>query len=538
MDRLSLFGFLTRFHNEHFLFLWKSWYFLALRSFGVEPIGWHAWIIGFQCLGALALHKLALQLSASRMSAAIAGLLWAGASFGSFDNPLTWIGASHLAMATSLVVVAALGASRGTHQPVSLTVLWTALALTCSFLMMSSIVVFSVLVPLVVVLRWSSYSGTQRWATLTAWALPAAGIVAIQLWGISHQGFEATAPSEQKDLGNALPGFLAAYGSAAARLIAGISFKNSEPAVALSLLLITVFVVGWFRSQRWLLPICVATALHTALVAFARSEFPPSQFQAMGRFTYIPTLAVACVFVSSAEMLLATLKLQGSRYLVPGAVALGLMFVGGQLRQSYSTVQLCAVVNADSYRPWSQSRELLNEIDAGDRQRHQPTRIPDFPISCRSFVQSLSGFQAYLNNGHIADSSEPRSRLQVVAIAEMTKDDWAYLEKQLTGSENPQARLWLEAIQEMITLEQFVVAVNKEAVPVFLPEIAFPFPTTRRATLSALLTMLGSDTSLIEVKPNASITDQQRSSSVRRLGKVAHPFASQFAKLLNVPPAP
>lgn len=152
--------------NEHLLPLWRGWYYVSWRLFGLEPTGWHVTVALIHGLSAAALFVV-LRAYTGRLMASVFGAgLWAMAGFGGWDSPVCWIAASHLAFGVAwfLAAMACLTRYRNAGWR------WPALMAACMTLAVLAMSAMWALLPALVAQWWLlERRPGEGWMPLRRW---------------------------------------------------------------------------------------------------------------------------------------------------------------------------------------------------------------------------------------------------------------------------------------------------------------------------------------------------------------------------------
>jgi len=298
-------------HNEHFLPLWKTWYYATYQTWGREPLPWHVAISTAHFIGAAAL-VLTLRSMIGPSRALTAGFIWAGASFGNFDAPQVWIGSSHATFGVALWLLASAAATGFATRwwliaALAVGVFWTAaLASMLALLVLTA--------PLIAQTWWIEFQKRpdamlRKTCFLAAILLPTAAGVVAQLV-VPHDDTDRRKPGPRSAIVT-LQGTGLLFAASSGNLVlppSAVGPAQQDHAwqaavatpIAATIGLIAMIGIGWlfWRSQRpgihgghraiaWAI---VAAVPWTLLACFHLSDESTTVLASHGRYRVSPTL--------------------------------------------------------------------------------------------------------------------------------------------------------------------------------------------------------------------------------------------------------
>lgn len=279
-------------HNEQFLPLWRLWYFVAWRVFGLDPTAWHLLITISHGLSAVFAYLL-VERYAGRLGGLVTGFLWAGTTIGTFDSPLMWIAPSHFAIAIffHLASLAANRLASGPHWPV-----WTivmSLALAAGLFTMGSTLPIALLLPL----QRYWVDGTRRrpkrenalW--FAAWGAPIIGAIISQIVVVTpriHYLVDLVGP----------PDWIKAFNIEFLVFIVSLEHLLPWPllsavgsyAALVGFLLLLAFSRLKGPALRFTVASFLVMALYTFAACAARTHYETDRILGWGRYRYAPSL--------------------------------------------------------------------------------------------------------------------------------------------------------------------------------------------------------------------------------------------------------
>lgn len=515
--RDSWWRFLTGYHNEHQLFLWKLWYAGTWKVFGLAPVAWHIMIALGQALGALGLYGTLRGIGVRLIPAATAGCLWAGATIGGFDSPLIWIAASHLAFGVSWMLLASWVASRATDDNGMLPSIGCAVFVAASVATMSAM---ALLFPLVIGGLWFSKLAKSPWQRLKWLApalIPVVVVVSMQLYMSSLGMLKAPTDSGGEVGPAAIAKVLAVGGNALANTLAGLAFENTTLSAAFGVVVLAV-VLGLMPEVRrvalWMLP---PTIVYLLMVATARSDFPVDKFAGMGRFQYLPILAWCAIIGVVCGNGLERLK---SRRVGFATCCFGLVgiYLICQVTLAHRSVALANEVNAPSEGPWKANIALVRSIASGGSMT-----LPDIPVPSRSFHQYLSGMVAY--------ATGRGQKLEVRAWPDMNMTEIDAAIQLLRGISSETSVAWADTLALGKAFREFFLLMSDRGASIKLPNIQVPIPKTKPMLLSQVQQLVAPELTR-SVPVVDQITVKEVEVAISQLSSVEHPIARELLGIL------
>lgn len=389
-------------HNDHVLPLYRAWFLVAWRLFGLEPAPWHATIALFQAASGFALFALMRRFSDSPVVPLFASAAWAGAAIGGWDGPLCWIASSLQVPAGAALLAAMACATRGGSPTSRAWATGMGFFLALSVLWMGAMLV---VLPIVLVAFALSERGTLGTRSLGRFWL-AAGILPVLLVGIpillasSRARAKVAAPDPLQVVETSRRFVLVALNS-----VAGLSGSSVDSGFIASVvhpttgvLLAALLAAVLLRRRIDLrVPFLVGApaAVMTLAALVARRSFPTEMLLSWGRYRYLPTLAL----IVGASALLGGVLSGSSRRRRP-AVAAGIgvllgVFLAGQVTLAKRTAGRLL----SNLEPVVAEREALRDAiralsDAGRRQG-EPLRFPDGDATIGVVRHSLAHFRTF-----------------------------------------------------------------------------------------------------------------------------------------------
>ncbi|MBX7168131.1 MAG: hypothetical protein K1X74_17480 [Pirellulales bacterium] len=444
--------FLFQLHNEHFLPAWKLWYFGMWRLSRHDFTVWHiamslAHLVSGLCLFVVLRHYLQ-----HPVAAGVGTCLWLVAAIGGFENPLLWIGASHLSMALAWVLAAAACVTRLNRPRAALALAAMVACMALAVLTMGTTWLMLLALPVQVVLlerpasrtaaapnRWRVWVGTwlATFVALGAWTLPMA----------AHTAGADAARRDPAALVEALARACANLELAWSRLLIGYRSVPDFARLATEVAIVSFVLVGALivlrASWRRLLAGFVLVFPFVVLCQLARLSFPWQSVLDWGRYNYLPTLLGCIVAAEICEALLR--RFQGTgRYVL--ALAITLTLTVATIRQLELARDSSELFNTIEQRIKSEvhsRRAAMQRLTEQARRQGRPVRMLEFPLAW-PYLPYLSTLVDRLED-------EVEGNVQVSIARAYTADDLAY------------ARQTLGALQGDPVVDQWAQFLDKTA---------------------------------------------------------------------------
>jgi len=518
LGRISWIDFLSRYHNEHQLFVWKLWYIGCWSAFGLNPVGWHVCIAFAQAAAGVSIFGIASGVGVPRVAAVMTGFFWSAASFGGFDNPLIWIAASHLAFGFTWLLLASWVAVAGIQFPGYMRPVLTCGLLFCSFLTMSAMVIPSIMIPLLLLPAMKSLGTKLRVAWLLSWLLPLIAIIGLQFLVMLET--PQTAEHGSRQLSRVPTLMVSAYGGALARLVAGDISIGTDQSILACLIGFSLIYFCSRPCRHLLLAVGIATAAYTLIVTVARCAYPPEFFITLTRFQYLAAFFWCVTLGTATGAAWRYLGQYGREAATVFLAVVGLLYLSLQFRQATFAKADFSELSRPSYEPWLENQMLLDELGS------QTKRLADFPVTNRSFAQSLSGFASYCNFRK-ADVT-PIHLLRIADIDE--------IKTCLSKSKNPQSARWQQTLEMEVNHRNFFtslasIADSNQSIP--LPQLLITLPTTSRISLLEWQRYCAPDLNHRFMGDQSRTTQSDWLRLVEDLGKVSHPLARELEPVVR-----
>ncbi len=452
LGRLSWMEFFLRFHNEHFIGLWKVWYLLTWQLSGTNPIGWHIGITLGHSFSAIFLYLTLRHFALDSPIPAVASFAWAGAAIGRWDNPLLWIAASHLSFAIMWLMAATwcmtkCREERGWY--------WWAIAMAASVtaaictMGVTALMTVSLMVQFVWLHQGMKLPAPKRGVWFLAWFVPFACGTIWQVYVLSRAHLPTTAGQETVTIGGMLQGTMTLFSVALGHLFSGLIWDTQAWGVALPVL---VGAAAWAvvaydsRLRNVTILLFLTCAAYTVVVARARANMPPDVLASFGRFLYVPTLSWCVVIAVAATSLVQRVVLKPSlRFPLSMALACGYLIQQSGLAAHSS--QMFVELNHEVVNVLPDNVRLVEQLQSSLGNDTNSVEISDFPVFVRPLYQPFSVLRAYARQeNHGGDF-----RVVLRPIQELES-----LRNVLQTIDNPEALRWL-ALLETLEAHHFVL---------------------------------------------------------------------------------
>lgn len=446
-------SFLLTPHNEHLIPLWRLWYFVAWRCFGLDPTAWHLLITIGHGVSALFVY-LIVERHAGWRGGLAAGILWAGATIGAMDNPVIWIAASHLALSVDFHL-ASLAANRLTAGPRWLLgTIVMGLTLTAGLLTMGATLPIAMLLPLERYWLDGAWRRPKRenivW--LLAWGAPVlASIIAQVFWVTPRINYlvEAVGPPDWiKAIHLEVSGFV-------------LALEQLLPWPILSVDATLPTMIGWAAAltltfalaredgdaRRFLVASFLVLAGYAFLACAARSRWQAETVIGWGRYRYAPTLWWVMAIGVGAGGLSRGLGQRGRRLLATAAIILLPGYLIRQAILAQSATERFAQTWGRSTDDFFKFLAATEELDQLAAKSGVQVTLPDGPLfGGLNFYRSQAidlGISPALTNVRFAPpeavDSDDRDRAQAL-IANVTRPGREILRQSLAPPDIPESQ--------------------------------------------------------------------------------------------------
>ncbi|MBX7164781.1 MAG: hypothetical protein K1X74_00410 [Pirellulales bacterium] len=434
-------------HNEHFIPLWRLWYYASWTWFRDFDPAWHVAMSAAHLAIGLGLFVLLRRYLSDPRAAAAGACVWLLAAIGSIDNPLLWISASHLSLGLAWIVGAMVCQTRCAGPRPRRWALALGVCMVGAVTTMGTLWLVTLVLPVQALLleRRTAHAPGDRarrswplavwlvtFLVLGAWTVP----LAIAAPSAHHLPIEPAALVQA--VGRACANFAVAW----TRLWIG---QRPIPPTA-QLAMETVLVLGliaalaiYLRVNVRLLAVLAVLCLpYTILVHLARLDIPAENVLDWGRYGYVPTLAWCGVLALLADRAAVRWAGRGERL----RTALALAAVGAlvwlawvQVGLARSSGERFAEIERDIEKQVREYQPAMMALAGqGDRLGH-PVRLLEIPLG-RPHVPKLSTVVECLHR-RIA------GRVQVTCAERYTDDDFqAALAALRAAGSDPVLRQW------------------------------------------------------------------------------------------------
>lgn len=311
---ISWFEYIMTPYREHFLPVWRAWYYITWSEVGVDPWLWHVGITTVHAFSAVCLFYILRRYLGNLVAAATGTLLWAVCSFGRMDNTLNWIAASHFTFGVAWMLAASACLTRF-HSKRSL--VWAAGMCVCLLTSIGSMGSMIILAPLLPLQYWllerrEDVDSVQFRAWLTAWGIPVVSLMLVQpaLAGSSWSwtfgkvselslfgSFRRASASMLNALGDLLPIW---------QLPSSLYDRRSLEQMTITAMacgLIAASLWFWDRlNVRLIATFALPIGLFVGLIHLSRTNV--AQVMVSTRYDYLPTLIWCIVIASLADSVL------------------------------------------------------------------------------------------------------------------------------------------------------------------------------------------------------------------------------------------
>jgi hypothetical protein len=400
--QLGLATYLWQPHNEHFVPLWKLWYFLTWRLCGIQSLGWHLSITAAHILGSLALFGLMWRyLGAAAAWTAL--VLWAGGTGRQIDNALIWIAASHLTFGFAAA------------QGAMLAVTWldgprarTAYALMAGCILIAGAFMGAMLfvvawLPLQYALVQADRPALwrQRRAWLLAWLVPCLLILGFQVASVLLPSMDDLA-AQGRDTApvKSLVGTFCAFGTALVSrtywpihrpLTVALEAKVAAAVIAL----VACLAIAPPRGRKLIVYALLVAGSYTFIAYAGRAHVSNQDLIQWGRYLYLPEWAW-CVILPAAFAGLLTRFSGRLRAALSGVVTTALLvYLARQHYVAREIAQVAEIILQPQSSILSGCETLLDAAAQHSAATHQPLRLPDVLLDFPVYDQTLSQVTAY-----------------------------------------------------------------------------------------------------------------------------------------------
>lgn len=382
----SIADYVLALHNEHWIPLWKLGYYLHWRLFGIESFAWHVSITFAHGLSAVLLLVLLLHYLESRFAASIGALLWSLTAVGGWENPLIFIGASHLTFGLLFLLGAMACVTRFANGRALLWAGMMAASLSASVLMMGSLWVLTPALLLQLLwLEWRREMGRSRlllW--LAAWLVPFLALGAVQVPLLLGSQLEDAA-GKRVDLPETLLRSGASFTYALQDLFYRMTMDGrgapSRGTIFVGSILWCLLLYLLERQRRFLLWVTAIGGVYVLLVQAARVHLPMDTVLMSGRYLYVPTW-MWCVGIAAglSDPVFAEKKDRVTRAIVV-VVCMGVAWSFIHQREvARRTTREFAELSADRSARFRDQMALFQMLSARASEEGTPVVLPNYPL--------------------------------------------------------------------------------------------------------------------------------------------------------------
>lgn len=459
--------------NEHFSPIWKLWYYFMWRCFGVEPAAWHIFILAAHGVTAAWLFFLLRHYLNSNLAAWVGAFCWSVAAISAWDNPLSFISASHLTFGF-LWLLAAMCCVTQFSGPASTP--WALAMAACQSVAILNMGAMWVLTPIVpaqfIILEYRRPVDRKRlraWAL--AWLIPFLVLGYIQttatLPKVALESDHAGRPDVRRGIVRTAAEFQTTLASLWLRPVDHEERFGIAPAAAIGAGCIAVLFLIPKINRRFLLVSFGLCVVYTILVHTMRA-YPDERAMHWGRYAYIPIFAW-CTAIAAIVALPQFHRTTFDRRCLALVLLVAIPFF--TIRQLEFT-QLANEVYEKKFSKatsaWKANQRYLEQIVERANARNQPVVLIDFPITFAPAVTARI-FHACLDLG------ENRNLIQFVTPADTSDEEHNLAMALMSEIENPQKEHWFGALEHTRQLATFLqtlsVKMQQLDQSVILPDI-------------------------------------------------------------------
>lgn len=420
-------------YREHFLPVWRTWYYFTWEKVGVEPRAWHLAITGLHAFSAVCLFVILRRYLHELAAAVIGTFLWAASSFGRMDNTMNWIAASHLTFGVAWLLAASACLTRF-HSKHS--TMWAIAMGFCVAGSIGSMGAMIVLTPTLLLQYWwleknVAAPGSRQWTWLAAWVLPIIIFVLLQPAVAGASWSHTLNKISAETLSGSGKTFLSSYVSALGDLLPIWPMPSSRyhPS-SIERIVISAIAGSFIAACFWLWDrlnvrllgaLVLPILLYTALVHLARTDM--DHVYASSRYDYLPTLGWCVLIAIIADVALGFLPSPARWPAWIGLIVLAFLATSRQSDRAVvarkNWVEYCSL-----YRTHFQGypvvfSELSRKATSNDITVVLPDVQIEFPFSMESSVHLKQDLSTFLD-WNFPDGLE---NVQVVPRKNVTLDD-------------------------------------------------------------------------------------------------------------------
>ncbi len=538
LDRANWEDYLLATHGGYPHLLWTLLWAGLRYSLGNNPIAWHMLFIGAHVGSSWATLTI-VRRYCGPVAGWTAGIVWAGAAIGGYDNPLLWTSNSEQAVALGLLAAALLFVPYWPERP------WiagggTALcvagaALTWGILLCATPVV----ILQYVLLERPRLDAAARRRANRAIAIVGAGVglvfglvaLVMAYQGRSDTVFRLTAET------------LPRFADLLTEPLGGLLFLPATDAGAVRLVRwgLVVFVGATVllaapRARRAALAFSTIGISYVAVVVLFRASRDLSD----GRYHYVSSFAWSIVVGIAVDAIVRRSPARARGALLVVLLAAG----GGYLAFQRHTAHLARqqfdyFFEETTFAAFSRHEELLAWLEADGRRRNTVIRIPELPLAFPPFFQPVFYPLSALR---VLRFPEGLPHLEIISPEQATRAEIAAAINLVQSSGLPAADEWtqrwqtvLPELQALAWLAEFADAQGRA---IRVPAVAFrhPYPEAPELSLElpisqCLRVAFARPLEGLTLVPEAAISPEEAAELAEQLRQVRHPAARYWEEV-------
>lgn len=531
---LSLGEFVWAGANEHFAPLWKLWYYFTWRCFGVAPLPWHLCVLVAHGVTAGLLFFLMRHYLNSNLGAWVGAYCWSVAAITGWDNPLSFISASHLIFGFLWLLAAMCCVTHFDGRSSTYWALGMAVCQSIAILNMGAMWVLTPILPAqYIILEYRRPVDRKRLATwILVWSIPFLVLGYIQtaatLPQVDLNNEFGAGPDLRRGVVRAAAEFQTTLASLWLRPVDHEERFDIKPAAAIGAVILALLFFIPKINRRFLLVSIGLCVVYTILVHMMRA-YSDDRAMHWGRYAYIPILAW-CTAIATVIALPHFHRTTFDRRCLAVILLVAIPFLTfKQYEFTRSTTETYNQEFSDAVATWNTNQRYFEQIAERASAENQAVVLIDFPIAVEPAITART-FHACLDLGEHHDLIE-------FVTPEQTDDEEHKLAVGLLMEvDNPQKDHWYVAIEHTKQIADFLQSVSERARDgdrlVLIPDIGVTIDQDhlRVSFLSKYIFyegLLG-----IEYIDLSEVTPEIAEASTAFLAEVPGPVARDFEKVL------